>query len=238
MVADFNAAGDVIWSQTVTTTPFKEYSFNAWVLNVNFTDETDPRIRLAISTDGGSFYTTIGTSTNITEVQGWTLIGFNYINANNASLTIAIISDNGGNSGREVAIDALSFLESNCDDDGDGVANRLDLDSDNDGIYDAYESSSGALQSGGVLTGGVDGEGIPNAVSNASGSIDYQLADSDNDGLLDEIEVDSDNDGCYDSFEENITDLDNDGIAGTGTPTVNGDGLVTSISYTAPTLNS
>jgi len=239
MILDFNTSGtDDLWRQTVTTSAYTEYSFNVWVLNTNFADETDPQIQLAVSTNGGSSYTVIGSSENITEAQGWTRVGFNYITDNNTTLTLAVQNANSGNNGREIAIDGLSFVEANCDDDGDGVANRLDLDSDNDGIYDVFESSSGQSQSGGVLTGGVDSDGIPNSVTNSNGSIDYLPADSDGDGLLDEIEIDSDDDGCYDSFEENIEDLDNDGIAGTGTPSVNGDGLVSAITYTTPSLNS
>jgi len=238
MILDFNTSGtDDLWRQTVTTTPYTEYSFNVWVLNTNFSNETDPRIQLAVSTNGGSSYTIIGTSSNITEAQGWTLIGYNYINGNNATLTIAVQNANSGNNGREIAIDALSFIAADCDDDGDGVKNSFDLDSDNDGLYDVFESASGQAQSGGVLTGGVDSDGIPNSVSNGSSYIDYLPADSDNDGILDEVELESDGDGCYDAFEEQITDPENDGIAGTGTPTVNGDGLVTSITYASPSFD-
>ncbi len=95
-----------------------------------------------------------------------------------------------------------------CDDDfdGDGIANDLDLDSDNDGIPDSVE--------GNVDT---DGDGIP----------DFQDLDSDNDGIFDIDEAgngdkDEDNDGradkkhivngVIDGYTYNETDTDGDGI--------------------------
>ncbi len=238
MVVDFDNAGDVIWSQTVTVDVNIEYSFVVWALNINTANVADSRIRLGISTNGGSTYTILGTSDNITESQGWSAFGYTYINDASTSITLGIISDNGGNSGRDIALDGLSFSPTNiCDNDGDGVLNSIDLDSDNDGIYDVFESSSGESQSAGRLTGGVDSDGIPNSVSDGAGSIDYQVADSNSDGIIDAIEVESDGDGCFDAFEEGIEDLDSDGVAGTGTPSVNANGLNTSITYITPTLN-
>ncbi len=239
MVINFPTSGtDNLWYQTVSVDPYTEYSFNVWVKNISFTDENDPEIQLAYSTNGGGSYTVIGESGPLTEAEDWQLIGYNFVTGNVSSIIVSVQNAISGASGNDLAIDGLSLLNANCDDDGDGVASRLDLDSDNDGIYDVFESSSGAAQSGGALTGGVDADGIPNSVSDGNGFVDYVASDSDNDGLLDLIELDSDDDGCFDSFEENIEDLDNDGIAGTGIPAVDADGLVTAITYTTPTLNS
>jgi len=60
------------------------------------------------------------------------------------------------------------------------------------------------------------------------------IVDSDGDGDPDSKEIDADNDGCFDTMEEMVSDSDQDGIAGTGTPTVDASGLVTSITYTSP----
>jgi len=52
-----------------------------------------------------------------------------------------------------------------CDFDQDGITNDLDLDSDNDGCPDSVEGSLGfdydAVNAQGVLTGGVDANGVP-----------------------------------------------------------------------------
>ena len=238
MITDFDGADDVVWSQTLTVTPFREYSFSAWVLNISFFDEVDPRVRLGVSTNSGATYTIIGTSTDIRESNGWTRVGYSYQNGNETTLDVAIISFSGGGNGREIALDGLSFVETNCDSDADGVPNIVDLDSDNDGIYDAIESSSNQSQSGGRLNTSVDPFGLPNSVTDNMGSINYIIADSDVDGNLDLVELESDGDGCFDTFEENIDDPDNNGVAGIGLPSVDDDGLVQSITYTTPTNNT
>lgn len=63
--------------------------------------------------------------------------------------------------------------------------------------------------------------------------------DTDGDGLLNNLDLDSDGDGCGDADEGYFgaiidADSDNDGIYGTGTPTVNFSGLVSGASYTSP----
>jgi len=61
--------------------------------------------------------------------------------------------------------------------------------------------------------------------------------DTNNDGQSDNFDLDSDGDGCLDTEEEGIPDPDNDGIAGTGAPTVDSIGLVTTITYSYPSNN-
>ncbi|MGF7138229.1 HYR domain-containing protein [Roseimarinus sediminis] len=51
-----------------------------------------------------------------------------------------------------------------CDTDGDGITDNLDLDSDNDGCYDAIEGSLGldpGIAPNGMISGSVDSNGIP-----------------------------------------------------------------------------
>ncbi|MFK7755460.1 MAG: Ig-like domain-containing protein, partial [Flavobacteriales bacterium] len=125
------------------------------------------------------------------------------------------------------------------DSDGDGIPNYLDLDSDNDGIYDVVESGSGEAHTDGVLDGPFNSNGIAESVdADDNGSIDYVLANSDSpdDDIADAYELDSDGDGCFDVLEAGFTDANDDGILG-GTPVSEDDnGVVTSGSdgYTAP----
>jgi len=61
--------------------------------------------------------------------------------------------------------------------------------------------------------------------------------DTDGDLIPDCLDLDSDNDGCPDSIEAGYSDDDRDGVLGTGTPTIGGDGRVTSeIGYTTPLI--
>jgi len=115
-----------------------------------------------------------------------------------------------------------------CDGDDDGVVNDIDLDSDNDGIYDAVESGSNMAQSGGALSGGVDVEGIPLSVSNAASGVNYTYSDTDTDLILNAYDSDSDGDACNDVIEAGFPDADGDGqLGGLVPPTVDGEGKVT-----------
>lgn len=124
------------------------------------------------------------------------------------------------------------------DTDSDGIPNHLDLDSDNDGIYDIIESSSGATDSN--LDGVADGnalqfgaDGLLNSISTAGG-INYTPADTDADELLNYIDLDSDNDACTDVLEAGFTDSNGDGILGNNAP-VTPTGLISgSGGYTTP----
>ena len=120
----------------------------------------------------------------------------------------------------------------NRDVDGDGILNRHDLDSDNDGIPDivevgyAYPVDNDGLVDGFTDVSPVDGyhDGFsttPTAPRDTDGDgvADFEDLDSDNDSILDVIEgggVDNDNDGQIDTpngpFNNAVPDTDGDGI--------------------------
>ncbi len=127
--------------------------------------------------------------------------------------------------------------------DGDTDPNYLDLDSDNDGIFDVIESGSPGNSSNitGIITTSVGSNGQANSTETAldNGVLNYTLADSDGDGILNYVETDSDGDGCNDVTEANFSDSNNDGVLGNDSPTVYlAHGLVSSTSgYTVPNGN-
>lgn len=125
---------------------------------------------------------------------------------------------------------SLGSLCVDKDTDMDGIPDRLDLDSDNDGIYDCVESGSNVPYTNGVLNGPVNANGIPTAVdANGNGAIDYAVKDSDGDGKYDFTELDADKDGCNDVIEAGYSDADNDGKLGPALLTTDPHtGLVTS----------
>jgi len=100
------------------------------------------------------------------------------------------------------------------DTDNDGVPNRLDLDTDNDGLFDLVEAGATDDLNDGVLDSmqDIDFDGIPDSVD---ASI-TQGADADNDGIDDLFDVsfvdgpDTDADGIVDSADP---DADGDGFA-------------------------
>jgi len=132
----------------------------------------------------------------------------------------------------------LSVVGSCLDTDGDGVKDQYDLDSDNDGIWDASEAGHGELVTSGMLSGSVGSNGLIDAIETSTDSdiINYTIADSESapDGIFDAHETDADDDGCYDTLEEEVPDSDEDGIAGAGSATVNSVGEVIAISYVVP----
>ena len=123
----------------------------------------------------------------------------------------------------------LRFSEE-CDTDGDGVLNRFDLDSDNDGIYDAVEASHTQTHTNGVVNGAVGTDGVPNTVqaNPNDGTVNYTVGDSDNDGNIDSVEFDADADGCSDVLEAGFSDANSDAMLGGTGLTIDSNGVVTS----------
>ncbi|GHB73925.1 hypothetical protein GCM10007390_30180 [Persicitalea jodogahamensis] len=124
-----------------------------------------------------------------------------------------------------------------ADTDSDSVPNYLDLDSDNDGIKDLYESGLTGFtdaDNNGVVDNGTDSDndGIQDSVDTATGAFGSPgaaLKDSDSDTVPNYLDLDSDNDGIKDLYESGIpnpgsfdsdkngvidvvADTDNDGI--------------------------
>jgi len=136
------------------------------------------------------------------------------------------------------------------DTDRDGIVNRLDLDSDYDGLTDAVE---------GILDN--DGDGIPNYLDSAvldaipvpdldgdgiANSADTDLdgdgisntlegiVDTDGDGLPDLVDTDSDADGIPDAVES-VADADSDGASNYVDTDSDGDGIDDAIEGLADT---
>lgn len=120
--------------------------------------------------------------------------------------------DIGINPGTDINGDGIADTAALADADGDGTPNMLDLDSDNDGVFDTQEA--------GVVDTDNDGK------ADVGQALLTHLRDSDGDLIPDMFDLDSDNDGVYDishspaqSLDSNHdgridsgVDSDNDGI--------------------------
>ena len=129
----------------------------------------------------------------------------------------------------------LGIVNVQCDTDSDGIVNRLDLDSDNDGIYDIVEG--GALAQAGVNDSNNDGiidgtlatfgsNGLFNSIENndtLNAILTYTIEESidDADTIVNFLDLDSDGDGIPDNVEAQTTlgytspsgnDIDNNGV--------------------------
>lgn len=218
-----------------------------WVANSNGV----PRLRLIVNEYGEiNLYGTrnaSSTTLELMEAQGGTPFNtITWIPGNNNTFTVT----NQAGPGPEGFTGEL-FASTICDTDGDGISNELDLDSDNDGIYDIVESGvlgeSGVtdLNNDGRIDGAIVGSGA-NGLYNTIEDVDtdyailsYSILDSDANGSYDAYVLDADGDGCNDVREAGFTDGNDDGYLGANPVTVNAEGLVTSGSdgYTTPADN-
>jgi hypothetical protein len=141
--------------------------------------------------------------------------------------------ENGGSQALSVSYSSASISKttipfsvlSNCDSDGDGVPNHLDLDSDNDGIPDIIEAGGVDSDANGRVDNytDTDGDGWSDTFDADNGGSALGDADMDGDGLANRIDLDSDDDGIADIIEAGGTDSDNDGRADSSTDS-DGDG--------------
>ena len=125
------------------------------------------------------------------------------------------------------------------------VYNLLDLDSDNDGIFDVAESGHNAvdINKDGMIDGpaaAFGSNGLFNGLETSpdSGKVNYTIADTNADGNFNYIDLDSDSDTCLDVIEAGFNDPDKDGVLGNSPVIVNVNGKVTSgMGYSTPNNN-
>ena len=126
------------------------------------------------------------------------------------------------------------------DNDSDGIANHIDLDSDNDGIYDAVEAGHNQPHTNGVVNGAYGANGLANVVETVaeSGVINYTLTNSDGTDPPDYLDTDSDDDGCSDANEAyndaNADGGDNEYYTTGNPPATDSYGRVTAATYPVP----
>ena len=116
------------------------------------------------------------------------------------------------------------------DTDNDAVRDWHDLDSDNDGINGTVENLNPDGDDDGIIGTGpitVDANGIAIADPNGTLTPHTPLVNTDNDGPGDFRDLDADGDLITDVIEGGLNDPDEDGIIGTGIPTVNVNGQAT-----------
>lgn len=156
----------------------------------------------------------------------------NYFGGENLVYFGFTASTGGSRNDQRIRFNDLCEIPLFVDDDGDGIPNYLDLDSDNDGIFDVIEGGDGALDTN--FDGRIDAADIGYSDSNSDGQADSSVSaietpNSDTDTLPDFIDPDSDDDGCFDAIEAagSFTSADVDinggltgGVETSGLPTV------------------
>ncbi|RXP44802.1 gliding motility-associated C-terminal domain-containing protein [Lutibacter sp. HS1-25] len=152
-------------------------------------------------------------------------------------------------SGNDSNLDGLDdIFDANIlpiDNDNDKVPDYLDLDSDNDGIYDLEESNSNLpdLNFDGIIdnvntTIGLNGWDDNAETSPDSGEINFNIRNIDGDSNFDYIDNDSDGDTCFDVFEAGFTPSDTNQTIIKGTSINSTNGLIVgSDGYKTPNTN-
>ena len=110
---------------------------------------------------------------------------------------------NSGGKGNLIDNVKLTFTEYCGDTDGDGILDKFDLDSDNDGIADIVEAGGTDTDGDGLVDNftDTDGDGLHDPYDSDNGGTQIPTPDSDGDGFADYIDLDSDNDGIADIVE-------------------------------------
>jgi|GEM_PF-3353705 len=149
----------------------------------------------------------------------------NYADANDPSFDLGCTDANGD--GR---CDNLLF---EFDQDQDGTPNSIDLDADNDGIYDVAETLLADVDNDGFLYEGTPiVDELGRVLLNTSSTANYiaVTANNDTDQLPNFLDLDSDNDGIHDIIESGLEDPEDDGVLSiTSSSDVNELGVVIAI---------
>ena len=169
------------------------------------------------------------------------ITAFNMEAGKSYSVRIYFFSVTGNAYFDQVTFDSSPII--NNDTDGDGIANSRDLDSDNDGISDLYESTGGTgdaladTNSDGTVTsaeGGsdADGDGLMDIfdanLSDTTGtaSLGNTPINTDGDSRTNYLDLDSDGDGLADTVEARLTTgyVANNGVS--ASPDTDRDGII------------
>jgi len=113
-------------------------------------------------------------------------------------------TDFGPDANNDGVVDSFDF-------DGDGIPNHLDLDSDNDGIFDIFEVGNAEedTNGNGQTDNPVGQNGLDNTVETddtENAAVTYEIINTDNDANPDYLDIDADADGIVDNIEAQTTD--------------------------------
>lgn len=177
-------------------------------------------------TSGNVLATSNSNNIGVANDDIWRRLTLDFVaTTNSVVLEIVNMQSNGG--GNDVGIDNIILTPIIiCDNDGDGIPNSQDLDSDGDGCTDAIEGGSNFTNTNlvtatGTLSTQVPNQNLGNTVGNTSTTIGIptiantgqsvgqsqnagrnDCLDSDGDGIPDWQDLDDDNDGILDTTEK------------------------------------
>ncbi|AXO80523.1 choice-of-anchor D domain-containing protein [Olleya aquimaris] len=238
-MAIFNAAEDpgVFYSQDISgVTVGVPIQFGFYAINLDRIDapsvntRNKPEVTIAIYDTSGNLLATesSGLIDPTTPAGDWVEVSASFTSPV-SQFTVVLTNSQLGGQGNDLAIDDIFVKQTLCDLDGDGVADLIDLDNDNDGIPNVVElgyidDNFDATVFNDTTNPWIDANG--NGMHDAYEGL--TPLDSDGDGIPNHIDLDSDNDGVFDSVEYN----------GQGDVDVNGDGVGDGSDYQDTVINN
>ncbi|WP_346882782.1 glycine-rich domain-containing protein, partial [uncultured Algibacter sp.] len=205
--------------------------------------ETGNTIDTLESLDGTiyNFTTTLNASfADVSVPPVYQIVNLTGTNANNGGARFTWESSSAGVtnfsfSSNDLGDDSAIFLSLSVDPDfdGDGLANCVDLDADNDGIYDVAEAGGTDVDNDGIADG-IDGDsnGIPDSAGTGITPADSGATV----GTPDYLDTDADEDGCTDTneyYDDATADGGDGGQFGADPAAINANGTVIGASYPA-----
>jgi len=228
------------------------YGEQNWANNPATYTTSNPT-ELTMSTDGSWVIGTAGPNDYPGAGNTFPQVNFsvNYNSKSEMSIRVGAVARVPGASsgGRQHAIEFACItnyvnpVTYGIDNDSDGIANHLDLDADNDGIYDAVEAGHNQVHLNGVVVSAYGANGLADIVETTpeSGTLNYTITDSDANPPPNYLDTDSDDDGCSDANEayaNNNADGGDNEYFGLGNPPVtDANGRVTAATYPIPADN-
>lgn len=225
------------------------YAEQNWADNPSTYTTSNPT-ELTMSTDGSWIIGTAGPNDYPGAGNGNPQVNFsvNYNSKSEMSIRVGAVARIAGASasGRQHAIEFACItnyvnpVTYGIDTDSDGVANHLDLDSDNDGIYDAVEAGHNRAHINGVVVSSYGFNGLADIVETVpeSGTLNYTITNTDSNPPPNYLDTDSDDDGCSDANEAyanaNADGGDNEYFGLGNPPAVDANGRVSAAAYTVP----
>ncbi|WP_323755535.1 LamG-like jellyroll fold domain-containing protein [Roseivirga sp.] len=217
-----NGAGEYIVVDLGTSIPTGvDIVFTLWKSNDNNKTLRFAQLPNATPNLGGGVNPATVDDTDI--AGGGSVTSYTYtLSAETRYVQVEMTSRNGG---RIEIIEATIQSYTTCiDTDADEIPDRLDLDSDNDGILDIIEAGGADSNNDGRVDSNTDtdGDGWANTFDSNNGGTALTDPDTDSDGSKNRIDIDSDGDGIVDLIESQATtatpvipegsDFDEDGI--------------------------
>ncbi len=103
--------GTVVWSQTITVTPYTDYAFSTWVTSVCMS----PWAQLQFSNNGQQLGNVFTAPSTYGQTNTWELFYIVWNSGANTQATISIINQNTAGGGNDFGLDDISFFQlTNC----------------------------------------------------------------------------------------------------------------------------